>query len=357
MLAAGIGAGNAQEKVNPDNRPIPLRRPRPGEEGKLFGTNARMHVRTSGTLQGDWFHEDAREIPVAGDYDVIVAGGGPAGVAAALAAARSGASTLMIEVHGCVGGIWTAGMLCWILDAFNKPGIMAEILTRLEADKNGQTFSRDVGSRIARGRTYDPEAMKLLLEDMLLEAGVNIRLFTRIVGAVPDDQNRLAAVVTESKSGREVFTAKSFIDATGDGDLAAQAGCGFDFGRPGDGITQPFSLMALFHGVKSKDIGPFINHYAEINNLGRAKANLLEEFRSAGIDPSYAGPSIFEIHDGLYAMMANHQYGVSAINADDVSRATLEAGRGKSSTTTPIARCGAIIALKARVIAASSPQI
>jgi hypothetical protein len=327
MLAAGIGAGNAQEKVNPDNRPIPLRRPRPGEEGKRFGTNARMHVRTSGTLQGDWFHENAREIPVAGDYDVIVAGGGPAGVAAALAAARSGASTLMIEVHGCVGGIWTAGMLCWILDAFNKPGIMAEILTRLEADKNGQTFSRDVGSRIARGRTYDPEAMKLLLEDMLLEAGVNIRLFTRIVGAVPDDQNRLAAVVTESKSGREVFTAKSFIDATGDGDLAAQAGCGFDFGRPGDGITQPFSLMALFHGVKSKDIGPFINHYAEINNLGRAKANLLEEFRSAGIDPSYAGPSIFEIHDGLYAMMANHQYGVSAINADDVSRATLEARR------------------------------
>ncbi len=326
FFAAGT-AGHAQEKVNPDNRPIPLRRPRPGEENQIFGTNERLHVPTSGKIQGNWFQEDAREIPVAGDYDVIVAGGGPAGVAAALAAARSGASTMLIELHGCIGGVWTAGMLCWILDAFNKPGIMAEILTRLEEDRNGQTFSRDVGSRIAQGRTYDPEAMKLLLEDMLLEAGVNIRLFTRIVGAVPDDQNRLAAVLTESKSGREVYTGKTFIDATGDGDLAAQAGCGFDFGRPGDGVTQPFSMMGLFHGVKTEDIGPFINHYAEINGLGRAKKNLLEEFRSAGIDPSYGGPSIFEIHNGLYAIMANHQYGVSAINGDDLSRATLEARR------------------------------
>lgn len=325
-LAAGLSAG-AQEKVNPDNRPVPLRRPRRGEENIVFGTNERMHVPTSGSLKGDWFTEEAREVPVAGDYDVIVAGGGPAGFAAALAAARSGASTLLIEAHGCIGGIWTAGMLSWILDAFNKPGIMAEVLVRLEEQKNGQTFTRRSGGREVKARVYHPEPMKLLLEDMLLEAGVKIRLFTRIAGAVPDNANRLSTILTESKSGREAFTAKNFIDATGDGDLAAQAGCGFDFGRPGDGITQPMSLMALFHGVKSQEIAPFINHYAEIRNLGRAKTNLLEELRSAGIDPSYGGPSIFEIHDGLYAMMANHQYNVSAINADDVSRATLEARR------------------------------
>ncbi|MEM9017746.1 MAG: FAD-dependent oxidoreductase, partial [Verrucomicrobiota bacterium] len=326
-FTAGLSHGLSQEKLNPNNRPIPLRRPRPGDKSKGFGTSERMHLPTSGKLRGDWFAEAAREIPVVGDYDVVVAGGGPAGFAAALAAARSGASTLLIEVHGCIGGIWTAGMLSWILDAFNKPGIMAELLTRLEEEENGQTFTRKSGSRTVRGRTYDPESMKLLLEDMLIEAGVNIRLFTRIVGAVPDEANRLSAVLTESKSDREAFAAKTFIDATGDGDLAAQAGCGFDFGRPGDGVTQPFSLMALFHGVESKDIAPFINHYAEIRNLGRAKSNLLAEFRAAGIDPSYGGPSIFEIHDGLYAMMANHQYGVSAINADDVTRATLEARR------------------------------
>lgn len=318
-LAAGAGAAFGQEKVNPDNRPKPLRRPTGNEGEQVFGTNERMHVRTSGTLQGDWFAEDAREIPVVGDYDVIVCGGGPAGFAAALASARSGAKTALIEVHGCVGGIWTAGLLSWILDGFNKPGIMAELIQRLGEQGNGR--------RVSSAWVYHPEPMKLLLEDMLVEAGVNLRLFTRIVGAIPDEKNRLAAVVTESKSGREVWTAKSFIDATGDGDLAAQAGCGFDFGRPGDGVTQPMSMLVLFHGVTTDGIAPFVNHLAEARDLGRGKANFLAELRSAGIDPSYGGPSIFEIHDGLYAMMANHQYNVSAINADDMTRATLEARR------------------------------
>lgn len=329
-LAAGVAS--AQERVNPDNRPKPLRRPRPGEEEQRFGTNERMHVRTSGKVEKDWFVEDSRSIPVAGDYDVIVAGGGPAGFAAALASARSGARTALIEVHGCIGGVWTSGMLSWILDAFNKRGIMAEILQRLQEEGNGR--------KIASGYVYHPEPMKLLLEDMLLEAGVDIRLFTRIVGAVPDQNNRLSTILTESKTGREAWTAKSFIDATGDGDLAAQAGCGFDFGRPGDGITQPFSLMALFHGVTTKGIAPYINHYASAQGLGRAKSNFLEELRKAGIDPSYGGPSIFEIHDGLYAMMANHQYNVSAIDAADVTRATLEARRENNAIINSLRKHG-----------------
>lgn len=323
-LAAGAFAAGSvplvgQDRVNPDNRPSPVRATAKDTPGVVFGTNDRMHVRTSGTLNGEWFSEAAREIPVVSDHDVIVCGSGPAGFAAALAAARSGANTALIEVHGCVGGIWTSGMLSWILDGFNKPGIMAELLKRLEAQENGRKF----GS----AWVYHPEPMKLLLEDMLLEAGVKIRLFTRVVGAFPDANNRLAAILTESKSGREVWTAKNFIDTTGDGDLAAQAGCGFDFGRPGDGVTQPMSLMVLFHGVKTDEIAPFINHLAEERKLGTGKGNFLKELRSVGIEPSYGGPSIFEIHDGLYAMMANHQYNVSAINAEDVSRATLEARR------------------------------
>ncbi len=319
VLAGGAGGAFGQEKVNPRNRPLPPRASAGGNAELAFGTNERLHVRTAGKLRGEWFVEEAREIPVVAGYDVIVCGAGPAGFAAALAAARSGASTALLEVHGCVGGIWTAGLLSWILDGFNKPGIMAELLRRLEERKNGR--------RVKSAWVYHPEPMKLLLEDMLLEAGVKIRLFTRVVGAVADDRNRLAAVLTESKSGREAWTAKSFIDATGDGDLAAQAGCGFDFGRPGDGITQPMSLLALFHGVTTDGIAPFVNHLAEERGLGRGKENFLAELRSAGIDPSYGGPSIFEIHDGLYAMMANHQYNVSAIDADDMTRATLEARR------------------------------
>ncbi len=318
-FAAGSGAAFAQERVNPQNRPSPPRAAGGAVDGTVFGTNERLHVRTAGELKGEWFAEAGREIPVVGDCDVLVCGSGPAGFAAALAAARSGARTTLLEVHGCVGGVWTAGLLSWILDGFNKPGIMAELLGRLEERKNGR--------RVKSAWVYHPEPMKLLLEDMLQEAGVRIRLFTRVVGAVPDAKKRLAAVLTESKSGREVWTARTFIDATGDGDLAAQAGCRFDFGRPGDGVTQPMSLLSLIHGVRTDEIAPFVNHLAEARGLGRGKENLLAELRSAGIDPSYGGPSIFEIRDGLYALMANHQYKVSAIDADDVTRATLEARR------------------------------
>ena len=73
---------------------------------------------------------------------------------------RSGAKTALIEVHGCVGGIWTAGMLSWILDGLNKPGIMAELLVRLEKENNGK--------RVKGAWVYHPEPMKLMLEDMLL---------------------------------------------------------------------------------------------------------------------------------------------------------------------------------------------
>jgi len=335
-LAGGAGLGSAQEKVNPGNRPRPASpRRKPVPEGTRFGTTERLHVRTSGSLKGEgWFAEDARDIPVHSDFDVLVCGAGPAGIAAAIAAARSGAKTGLLEVHGCVGGIWTAGMLSWILDGLGKPGIMAEILTRLGEEKNGY--------QIKSAWVYHPEPMKLMLEEMLLEAGVTLRLFTRVVGAANDDTNRLAAVVTESKSGREVWTAKTFIDATGDGDLAAQAGCDFDFGRPGDGVTQPFSLMALFTGAKTDEIAPFVNHIAGMRGLGRGKSNFLAELRRVGIDPSYGGPSIFEIHDGMYAMMANHQYNVSAINADDVTKATLEARRENHAMLAALQKSGGV---------------
>jgi len=321
-IAGGGGWASAQEKVNPDNRqprPAPPRaRTGTGEE-KVFGTNERLHVGTGGAENGDWFHEEARSIPLRREFDVVVCGGGPAGIATALSAARSGAKTGLVEVNGCLGGIWTAGLLSWILDAVNKGGIMAELVARIE--KTG------IGRRVERAWVYDAEPLKVLLEEMMLDAGVGIRLHTRVTGAAVDDANRLTTILTESKSGREAWSAKVFVDCTGDGDLAAQAGCEFEFGRPGDGVTQPFSLIGILSGAETDGIARFIRGPAEERGLGSPKKNLLAEFRRAGIEPSYGGPTIFEIREGLYAMMANHQYGASAIDADEVTAATIEARR------------------------------
>ncbi len=266
----------------------------------------------SHTMTSPSVDEPERRTPVVGEYDVIVAGGGPAGLAAAVAAARLGAKTKLIEQAGCLGGVWTSGLLSWVLDSENKTGLMAQI--RRTLSDHGQARFKN------RGFTYDPEHMKAFVEALCLSTGVDIRLHTQICDVISNDQGALDAVITESKSGREAWRAQVFIDATGDGDLGARAGCSFEVGRPGTGEVQPMTLVALVCGVPPEAIRPFIGGGSK-----PAKAALFEEFRRAGITPSYASPTLFYIRDDLYALSANHEYGVQAMDADGITRATLHA--------------------------------
>lgn len=264
------------------------------------------------------FSEASRSTPVVNQSDVMICGAGPAGVAAAIAAAREGASTTLIELHGCLGGVWTAGALTWIIDHENKAGVMKEILERLQTG--------GFRARLADGtwtNAYDVEGMKSVLEEMCMEAGVRIRLHTRVVAAGVDENKRLTHVITESKSGREAWSAKMFVDATGDGDLAAAAGCGFDMGRDEDGHTQPMSLLAILTGIEADEVRGFISD--EGFPWGVPLEALRQEMNRAGVEPSYSKPTLFRIHDNLFTLMANHQYLVKGTNADDLSRATLEA--------------------------------
>ncbi len=261
---------------------------------------------------GRFYHEAERDVPIVHHADVVVCGAGPAGVAAALAAARAGARTCLLEVHGCLGGVWTAGLLSWVIGA-EQPGIMMEIMAEL--DRRG---ARGVTRR--NRFSYDAEAMKLLLEQLCAQAGVTVQLHTRVVAAGRDANNRLAVAVTESKSGRQAWAAKVFIDCTGDGDLAHLAGCGVDLGHPETGQTQPMSLVALVTGVHADLIRPFVG-----GGLKEPKKRLLAEIQRAGVEPSYEGPTLFPVRDELFALMANHEYGASAMDAAQVTAATLQA--------------------------------
>jgi hypothetical protein len=254
-------------------------------------------------------------VPVVDRSDVVVCGAGPAGVTAAIAAARTGAKTRLLEVGGCLGGVWTCGLLSWILDSGNKPGLMQEILAGLTARDASVRFGGSVG--------YDVEGMKVLLEQMCLEAGVHVRLHTRVVSAAESDAGQLALAVTESKSGREAWAGKIFIDATGDGDLAARAGCGFDYGREGSGQAQPMSMICLLAGIRPEEVHPFVRGLAEPAGEPDPKTRLLEEMRRAGVDPSYSRPTLFCIRKDLFCLMANHEYGVSGMDAGQLTEATL----------------------------------
>jgi FAD-dependent oxidoreductase family protein len=292
----------------------------------FFRTSALFGASLSGATPapvGAW-PEPARNTPIAADADVVVCGAGPAGVSAAISAARTGARTRLIEVHGCLGGVWTAGLLSNIIDSENKTGLMPEILSRL----------RQTGTQIDAFR-YDSECMKRLLETMCSQAGVKVLLHTRVVAAYKDASNRLTTVVTENKSGRQAWQAKTFVDATGDGDLAARAGCHFDLGHPITGKMQPMTLMALLMGVDYQALharrlmrGDGISSATAPPkgiSAEESKQNFVIELRRAGIEPSYLGPTLFPVRNNLIALMVNHEYGYSALDAQQVTDATLHA--------------------------------
>lgn len=293
----------------------------PSSDSKLVLPPQGTRDPVTGELMGKIFHESARDVPVVEACDVVVCGAGPAGIAAAINAARGGAKVRLLEVHGCLGGVWTAGALTWILDYANKPGLMAEIVRHLQT-RHAQAHKGSVA--------YDVEQMKLLLEEMVSVVGVKVQYHTRVVAAVRDAGNRLSLVLTESKSGRQAWRAKTFIDTTGDGDVAALAGCGFDYGSPGSrseggGRAQPMSLMALLTGLDTEQVTPFTRELAEKGGWAGPKDRLRAEMERAGVTPSYAMPTMFHLREDLFALMANHEYGVSPMDAGEMTAATMRA--------------------------------
>ena len=252
--------------------------------------------------------EPPRETPVAGSFDVVISGGGPAGVCAAISAARRGAKVLLLESSGCLGGILTSGLMSNIIDADNKGGVLREIIQ--EAEKMGMISGYY--------SCIDPEALKFILEKMVLDSGAQVQLYTRTVSAVVSPQKRLEAVITESASGREAFLGKVFIDATGNGDLAAYAGCRYELGSA-ENLLQATSLCALVYGPDKNTI-PELVQQGEIG-----KKQLYDLLKTADAVPSYAKPTLFTLNNNGYLLMSNHQYDVSPEDIRQISEATLAA--------------------------------
>lgn len=186
------------------------------------------------------YHENAKELPIAGEYDVIVAGSGPAGTAAAVMAGRMGAKVLIIEWNNAIGGISTSGMMSHWTGSVTSP-MYTEILQR-SADMNEGEQKGKIQQFI------NPENLKSVYLDMLKDANVDVLLYTFVCGVVMEG-DQLTGVITESKSGRRVFRSKVVVDGTGDGDVAAFAGVEYHKGRESDGKMQPTTLMFKVAGV------------------------------------------------------------------------------------------------------------
>lgn len=269
--------------------------------------------------KGQYF-EPGRLVGLNVKYDVVVCGGGPAGIGAALGAARMGMKTIILEAGGCLGGTWTRGQLSWIFD-FKKKGICPEIISRLDA-RNAHHGGND------KDFVYEPEAMKIILEDLIAEAGVDVRYFTTCCAAYKDGA-KMSVLVSESKSGREAWAAKIFIDCTGDGDVCARAGAEFDIGTDGDRIVQPCSFNAIVSVEDVEKLGDRITAYKKDSLAGHVESTQLNlrDLRAAGIEPSYNMPTLFHLGGNILLMMFNHEYGVHCDSADEITRATIRARR------------------------------
>lgn len=163
------------------------------------------------------------------NVDVLVVGGGPAGFAAALAASRAGAETLLIERSGRLGGMATNALVSPFLGMVDS------------------TFVSDIIERIG-GREVDPSTLDLNYADMLVQENTQILLHTCATAAIMSGDT-ITGCTAFTKQGRMDFSAAVTIDASGDGDIAYSAGAAFEQGRPGDGLTQPVSVMFRIGGV------------------------------------------------------------------------------------------------------------
>ena len=209
------------------------------------------------------FHEPARDVPVACEADVVVAGGGPGGMVAALAAARTGARTVLIERYGFLGGMATAGLMTSFNGFRNERrpdhvqtvrGIAQELVDRLLAAGGAcaRTAHGNFGElrpgRCPYAVSFDPEVLKAVALEMLCEAGVELMLHTTFCDA-PSAGRLVRAAIVESKSGRQAVRGRLYVDATGDGDLAARAGARYELAAKVGGRTMGMSLMIRVVGV------------------------------------------------------------------------------------------------------------
>ena len=197
--------------------------------------------------KGDSFVEGKKSIPVIARPDVLVVGGGPAGIGAAIAAARSGAKTMLVEQYGYVGGNLTVAQINPMFTFHTVKGeqvvngIAGEFVSRMMEAGYSDGHMTDLTFDNASMTPLNPEGSKVILMDMLVEAGVDLLFHTMCVDAVARN-GVVKAVIVENKSGRGAICPKVVIDCTGDGDVAVKSGAGYTLGDE-NGVMQPVSLF------------------------------------------------------------------------------------------------------------------
>lgn len=274
--------------------------------------------------------EPAREIPLYGEYEVTVLGGGPAGIAAAVAAARAGRRTLLIERYGFLGGMGTAagvtnfcGLHANVDGEMRRvvQGVASDLLMRIDRLDGLNAPHLILGKILAQA--YDTAAYKIAADDLLAAHKVDILFHALGAGVVMDGERRIDALLLETKAGRRAVRAGIFIDCSGDGDLAAWAGAPFETGDNQGGMMFP-SMMFRLNGIDPEKAGEAWKTIPAL--MDRAEAAGTHRFprKSPIVRPQRSG---IEWRVNFTQLAREDGTAVSGIDPDQMTRGEIEGRR------------------------------
>lgn len=282
-----------------------------------------------------------RELPVYAETDVLVVGAGPAGICAAISAARNGAKVLIIDGNGCVGGAATVnlvGPFMTTYDAKNEYmiilGLFKEILERMK-ELGGAIDPSEIEAEQPRSGFYkighahvgpfDHECFKSVCTKMIIESGAELLLYTQFVDVLMDG-DRIDGVVIFNKNNLSVVKAKMIIDASGDADVAARSGVKFALGRAEDGNMQPATLFLRVYNVDTKKLSDHIyKHRDEIRPFYGPFSWLIREKSEEWGDVPRGEVCLFEgVQPGEYRLNVTRILDINGTDAEDLTRASVE---------------------------------
>lgn len=194
----------------------------------------------------------SRDVPLDESWDVIVVGGGPAGSAAATAAAREGARTLLIEAGGALGGMGTLGLVPWFCGYTDGEKVIAGGLAervRFGLRDGMPLLKQWMEQNPLATPAIDPEVLKRVYDEMVTAAGAEVLFHSQLCGLDKGDTDSAGTLLVANKAGLTAYRAKVYVDATGDGDLAAWAGAGFEKGDA-QGSLQPATACFVLTNVE-----------------------------------------------------------------------------------------------------------
>lgn len=286
-------------------------------------------------------HRDTKEIPVKAKVDVLVCGGGPAGIGAALGAAKGEASVMVVEKNNCLGGLATSGLVTTFAGSsiFSRKrtnengkisnqyrqvikGVVWDFIQRL-IENNGAIDPREFHYDDLNDAVYfDIEVYKRVADEIMEELGINLLYHTLITDVIME-KDTIKGVIIENKAGCQAILADVVVDATGDGDVAYMAGAPYKIGRDEDGKTQPLTTMFRIGGMP--EVGP-----KQIEKFAKYPKGRLEPYFLFWEAPEFAYGHVCVFgtpRKGEYRCEMTRSVDKNGLDPDDLTQAEIDCRR------------------------------